>query len=97
MEDFCPHHVEIGLSKGEEMLMAYFTVPAAVPISITPTIDLQFIRTERDWTRIQIKQMEEQMEQRIANLSNYVYQQLKKISNAIPTHCYTYGDSCSIS
>ena len=56
MEDFCPHHIEIGLSKGDEMLMAYFTEPT-VPTSITPTIDLEYIITKRDWTRYQIKHM----------------------------------------
>ena len=101
MEDFCPHHIEIGLSKGDEMLMAFFTDPS-VPTSITPTIDLEYIITKRDWTRYQIKHMEEimtrKMEQRITNLSHEMDKQLQKITNAIPTNCYTYsnGSTCSI-
>ena len=101
MEDFCPHHLEIGLSKENEKLMTYFT-GRAMPTAITPTVDLEYLRTERELINFQIKQMEEmitrKMEQRITNLSKEMDKQLNKISNAIPTHCYTYGDgsNCSI-
>ena len=93
MEDFCPHHLEIGLSKGNEKLMSYFFA-LPIPIAITPTNDLEYLKTERDQTNFQIRKMEEM----ITNLSIEMDKKLKKISNTIPTRCYTYGDgtSCSI-
>ena len=100
MEYFCPHHLEIGLSKGNEKLMSYFAGPSMLPIPIavtgliTPTNNLVYLKTERDQTNFQLRKMEEM----ITNLSIEMDKKLKKISNAIPTRCYTYGDgtSCSI-